>query len=188
MRNCIVIMNLANLTGFLNQSNPSGKMRIDYGALLKHVTGDRNLIGAFCVSQQDIKKSMSKPLTELQTNQRFVQTLKAFNWEPIRVAYNSETADVSNIVNSLWSNISELISTAGQYTIDPSSIDIVFINGSNAWTPVVDYFFSAGFSVEVCYPKKSTSRFLYSNYAFWDITSFLTSIQTASVQEVYNNG
>lgn len=180
-RNCIVILNLSNFTGFLNNTNPGSKIRIDYGALLKYVVGDRNLIGAFCVSQQDIKKSMAKSLSELQTNQRFVQTLKAFNWEPIRVAYNSETADISNIVNSLWSNVSDLITKDGAYTVDPSSIDVVFINGSNVWAPVVDYFFSAGFSVEVCYPKKSTSRFLYSNYAFWDLTAFLHAAQTTIV-------
>lgn len=177
MRNCIVVLNIANLTGYLNNTSLSGKIRIDYGALLKHVVGDRNLLGAFCVSQHDTKKAAEKSLTELQTNQRFVQTLKAFGWNPVRVAYNSETADISNIVNALWSNISELITSEGQYTIDPSSIDVIFINGSNVWTPVVDYFFTAGFSVEVCYPKKSTSRFLYSNYAFWDITQFLATTQ-----------
>ena len=67
MRNCIIILNLANFTGTINHGikNPDGsyqKLRVDYGELLTYLVGDRNLLGAYVISQQDTASTSVKSL------------------------------------------------------------------------------------------------------------------------------
>lgn len=176
-KHCIVIAHSANLAGFLNNfsTGPNGepkKYRIDYKQLLEYSLGDRKLINAFMVSQQD--STVVRSPESLLANQRFLQTLKKFGWDPIKVAFNSQTKEMTQIINTVWTAVSEEITNGdGDLVIDPSEIDIVFITGSQLWGDMINTFASYGFNVEVAYPKKSTSKILYSNFAFLDLTEFI---------------
>ena len=181
MRNCIVLLNLANLTGTLNHGlkksdGTYNKLRVDYKDLLEYLVGDRNLLGAYVVSQQDISNSSTKTLDQLQSNQKFVQRLTKFGWTPLRVSYNREADDMSVVLDAIWQNtISSLVDDTGELTVNPHLTDIVFVNGSSAWYEVIAAFFTQGFAVEVAYPKIATSKLLMANFAFFDITPFLMS-------------
>lgn len=179
MRNVIVILNLANLTGTLNHGmkNPDGsyqKLRVDYSDLLQYLVGDRNLLGAYVISQQDVSATSSKSLDQLQANQKFVQRLKNFGWTPIRVSYNSQENDMSGVLDAIWQNsLNPLVDEQGQWTVNPSLTDVVFVNGSAAWFDIISSYFESGFQVEVAYPKSATSKLLTANFAFLDTTQFL---------------
>lgn len=179
MRNCIIILNLANLTGTLNHGikNPDGtyqKLRVDYNEFLQYLVGDRTLLGAYVISQQDTTASSSKSLEAMQANQRFVQRLKNFGWTPIRVSYNSEANDMSGVLDSIWQNtLTPLVDDLGEWTINPATTDVVFVNGSASWFEIVSAYFQSGFQVEIAYPKSATSKVLTANFAFLDTTQFL---------------
>jgi hypothetical protein len=188
-RNVIVICNVANLTGTLNHGIKKAdgsyvKLRVDYKALLDHVVGDRNLLGAYIVSQQDTTNSSGKSLEKLQATQTFVQRLKKFGWTPLRVPYTAENTDVTTILNTIWENsLSSLVEPeTGQWKINTSLTDVVFINGSISWFDIVNAYFNQGFGVEIAYLKSATSKMLLANFAFLDLTNFLTTnnIQTVS--------
>lgn len=180
-RNVIVICNISNLTGTLNhgvkRSDGSyAKLRVDYKALLDHIVGDRNLLGAYIVSQQDVNNASGKSLEKLQATQNFVQKLKKFGWTPLRVPYNSDSTDVTTILNTIWENsLSSLVDSEGQWNINTSLTDVVFINGSIGWFDIVNAYFNQGFGVEIAYLKSATSKMLLANFAFLDLTQFLTS-------------
>ena len=181
MRNCIIVLNNSNFTGTLNHSlkKPDGsydKLRIDYKDLLQYLVGqDRTLLAAYVVSQQDIS-STSRSLSQLQSNQRFVQKLTNFGWTPLRVSYDRETGNMDSVLDSILQNvISPLLDSEGNYTVNPNLTDIVFVNGSSTWYEVIAGFFTKGFSIEIAYPKIATSKLLMANFAFFDITPFLMS-------------
>lgn len=193
MRNCIILLNLANFAGTLNHSmkNPDGtygKLRVDYKDLLEYLVGqDRKLLGAYVVSQQDISTSNTKSLEQLQANQRFVQKLSNFGWTPLRVSYNREAADTTPMLDSIWQNaLSSLMDEEGNWTVNPHLTDIVFVNGSAAWYDIIAAFFSQGFSVEVAYPKIATSKILMANFAFFDTTPFLMSNNAKVIERMTN--
>lgn len=179
MRNVIVILNLANFTGTINHGmkNPDGsyqKLRVDYSDLLQYLVGDRNLLGAYVISQQDVTASSTKSLEQLQANQKFVQRLKNFGWTPIRVSYNSQENDMSGVLDAIWQNsLNPLVDEQGQWTVNPSLTDVVFVNGSASWFDIISSYFESGFQVEVAYPKSATSKLLTANFAFLDTTQFL---------------
>ena len=179
MRNCIVVLNLANLTGSMNHGmkNPDGtyqKLRVDYSELLQYLVGDRQLLGAYVISQQDVTASNTKSMDSLQANQKFVQRLKNFGWTPVRVSYNSQDNDMSGVLDAIWQNtLTPLVDEAGQWTVNPALTDVVFVNGSSAWFDVINAYFESGFQVEVAYPKSATSKLLTANFAFLDITQFI---------------
>jgi len=192
-RNCIVVCNLANLTGTMNHGIKSnegtyGKLRVDYQDLLNYLVGeDRTLLKAYVVSQQDISNNTAKSLDQLQSNQKFVQRLTKFGWTPLRVSYNRESEDMTPVLDAIWHNVaSSLQDSEGNLTVNPALTDIIFVNGSAAWYEVIAGFFTQGFSVEVAYPKIATSKLLMANFAFFDITPFLMS-NNAKVLERMNN-
>lgn len=181
-RNVLVILNIANLTGTLNHGikkhdGSYTKLRVDYKALLEHVVGDRHLLGAYVVSQQDVSSSATRSLDKLKATQNFVQKLSRFGWTPLRVPYNSESPDTTTILNTIWENsLSSLVDPeTGQWTINTSLTDVVFINGSVSWFDIVNAYFNQGFGVEVAYLKSATSKMLLANFAFFDLTSFFVS-------------
>jgi len=182
MRNCIIILNLANLTGTLNHSIKKSdgtyeKLRVDYKDLLQYLVGpERNLLSAYVVSQQDIANTTTKTLDQLQNNQKFVQKLTKFGWTPLRVSYTREENDMSSVLDAIWQNtITPLIDEEGNFTVNPHLTDIIFVNGSASWYELIGGCFTKGFSVEVAYPKVATSKLLMANFAFFDITPFLMS-------------
>jgi hypothetical protein len=178
-RNCIVIANLANFTGTINHGikNDDGsyqKLRVDYNELLRYLVGDRKLLGAYVISQQDTTSTNPKSLEAMQANQRFVQKLKNFGWTPIRVSYNSQEHDMSGVLDAIWQNsLTPLVDAEGKWTINPALTDVVFVNGSAAWFDIINAYFDSGFQVEVAYPKSATSKLLTANFAFLDTTQFL---------------
>ena len=194
MRNCIVVCNLANITGTLNHGIKAsdgsyGKLRTDYKELLNYLVGpDRTLIKAFVVSQQDISNN-SKSLEQLQNQQKFVQRLSNFGWTPLRVSYNRESGDMAPVLDAIWENIAASITDAeDKFTVNPSLTDIVFVNGSSAWYELIAGFFTKGFSVEVAYPKIATSKLLMANFAFFDITPFLMSSNAKLLEHTRDQG
>lgn len=179
MRNCIVVLNLANLTGSINHGIrlPNGeyqKIRIDYKAFLEYLVNGRYMLGAYVVSQQDTSTLSNKSEEQLIANQRFVQGLKKFGWTPLRVSYDSQTKDMTNIIDTVWQNVvSPLCDEDGNWEISTAVTDIVFVNGSVVWSELIQTFFNANFGVEVSYMKSATSKHLLANFAFDDITQFL---------------
>lgn len=183
MRNCIVVLNLSNLTGTLNHGVqlPNGqykKLRADFKDLLEYAVGDRNLLGAYVVSQQDTSPLQTRTPEQLQQSQKFLQGLKRFGWTPVRVAYNSQdVTSMEGVLNSIWAHTSgPLVVQNGdvaEWKYTPALVDIVFINGSSLWNDIVSAYFNSGFSVEVAFLKAATSHNLLGNYPFLDLTSFL---------------
>ena len=198
MRNCIIVLNLANFTGTMNHGlkhsdGTYSKLRVDYKELLDYLVGpDRNLLGAYVVSQQDISASNTKSLEQLQANQRFVQRLTNFGWTPLRVSYNRETNTSTTMLETIWQNtLSSLLDNDGNWLVNPHITDIIFVDGSSAWYDIIAAFFTQGFSVEVAYPKVATSKLLMANFAFFDITPFLMSNNAKVVERMNrtpNNG
>lgn len=177
-RNCIIICNLSNFTGSMNHfiKRPDGtyeKIRVDYSDMLSYLVGDRNLSGAYVISQQDMNAT-GKTIEQLETNQRFVQKLKKFGWTPVRVSYNSTDADLTPVFDAIWQNaLSPFANPDGTWNVNPAFTDVVFVNGSAAWFDIMSAFFNNGFQVEVAYPKSAVSRMLTANFAFLDMTQFL---------------
>ena len=184
VRDCIVVLNLANITGFLNNTEVNrGKMRVDYGQLLITAANGRNVIGAICVSQCDPAVMGAKSDDYRKSNRRFLYSLQAFQWTPLEVEYNSKTQDMSNVTKGVYETICGLVlDSDGSHKYDLANVDIVVITGSNLWTSVIAPFNEAGFSIEILYPRKSTSSALYSQFIFRDLYPFILS----SNQEVMN--
>ena len=183
-RDCIIIANLANITGFLNNTELNrGKLRVDYGQLLTHAANGRNIIGALCVSQCDPAVMGAKSDDYRKSNRRFLYSLQAFQWTPLEVEYNSKTQDMSKVTSSVYDAVCDLVLTeTGENKYDLTNVDLVFITGSNLWNIVISPFAEAGFSIEVLYPRKSTSAALYSQFIFRDLYPFVIN----SNQEVMN--
>lgn len=177
MRDCIVILNLANLTGFLNNTEVNrGKMRIDYSQLLTAAANGRNIIGALCVSQCDPIVRAQKSEEYRKSNRRFLYSLQAFSWTPLEVEYDSATRDMSKVTGSVYGAVCDmLLDSEGAHKYDLSNVDLVFITGSAQWAEVLAPFAENGLSTEVLYPRKSTSAALYSNHIFRDLHPFILS-------------
>jgi hypothetical protein len=197
MRNCIVVLNLSNFTGSMNHSIKRAdgtyeKLRVDYSDMLSYLVGDRKLLGAYVISQQDITAT-NKTLEQLEANQKFVQRLKKFGWTPVRVSYNSNDANLTSVFDTIWQTVlSPFIGTDGAWTINPSTTDVVFVNGSSAWFDILNAFFETGFQVEVAYPKAAVSRLLTANFAFLDMSQFLLHsnskvLERLSTKDCYGN-
>ena len=186
MRNCIIILNNSNLTGTLNHSVklPDGsyqKIRVDYKAFLDYLVNGRFLLGAYIISQQDMSELSHRNESQLIANQKFIQRLKKFGWTPLRVSYDSQEKDMTNIINTVWQNVvTPLVDQEGNWEINTAVTDVVFVNGSAAWFDLVQTFFDANFSVEVAYIKAATSKQLLANFAFDDLTQFLTTNNVAN--------
>lgn len=180
MRKCIIVLNLSNFTGSLNHSikNSDGsyeKLRVDYADMLKYLTGDRTLVGSYIISQQDINAT-NKTLEQLQANQKFIQGLKKFGWESVRVSYNSADENLSPVFDAIWQNVlSPFVNEDGSWSINPATTDIIFVNGTSSWFEIIDTFAQNGFQVEIAYPHIAVSKLLMANFAFLDLTSFLIS-------------
>lgn len=178
MRNCIVILNLSNFTGSMNHAikNNDGsyqKLRVDYAAMLTYLVGDRKLLGAYVVSQQDTAAT-NKTQEQILANQLFVKRLKKFGWDSISVSYNSVEADLNPVFDSIWKNsLSPFVNSDGSWSINPATTDVVFVNGSSSWFDILNAFFESGFQIEVAYPKTAVSKLLTTNFAFLDLTQFL---------------
>ena len=184
VRDCIVVLKLAKITGFLNNTEVNrGKMRVDDGQLLITAANGRNVIGAICVSQCDPAVMGAKSDDYRKSNRRFLYSLQAFQWTPLEVEYNSKTQDMSNVTKGVYETICGLVlDSDGSHKYDLANVDIVVITGSNLWTSVIAPFNEAGFSIEILYPRKSTSSALYSQFIFRDLYPFILS----SNQEVMN--
>ena len=105
----------------------------------------------------------------------------ACHWK--KVEYNSKTQDMSNVTKGVYETICGLVlDSDGSHKYDLANVDIVVITGSNLWTSVIAPFNEAGFSIEILYPRKSTSSALYSQFIFRDLYPFILS----SNQEVMN--
>ena len=184
MRDCIILVNAANITGFLNNTEAGrGKLRINWADLMSHAANGRNVIGALCVSQCDPTVMGAKSDDYRKSNRRFLYSLQAFQWTPLEVEYNSKTQDMSNVTSGVYNAICEMVlNEDGSHKYDLANIDIVVITGSNLWTSVIAPFNEAGFSIEILYPRKSTSSALYSQFIFRDLYPFILS----SNQEVMN--
>lgn len=174
-RSCIIVLNLANLTGFLNNTELNrGKMRIDYGQLLATAANGRNIIGALCVSQCDPWVMSAKSEDSRKSNRKFLFSLQAFSWTPLEVDYNSRTQNMNTVVRPIYDSVCDmLLNPDGSHKYDLSLVDIVFITGTAKWSEVMTPFAENGFPIEVLYPKKSTSGVLYSQYAFRDLQPFI---------------
>jgi hypothetical protein len=180
MRQVIVLVNLSNLTGFFNHTREHEKIRIDYSKFLDGLLDNRQLLKAIIVSQQDT--GLNKSVSKLQSNQAFLRGLEKLGWEVLRVAFNSSVKDMTNVVNSIWSSVNEcLFDAEGNQVYDPSNIDIVMVTGSASWYDVGVTLFNGGYNMEIAYPKRSTSKVLYANFAFWDISDIINASTTATV-------
>lgn len=179
-RNCVVIANIANLTGTLNHGikNLDGsyeKIRIDYSKLLTYLLNDRVCLGAYAISQQEISIQQNNPV-QVKANQIFAQNLNKVGWTPIKVEYDGATKDLNPILDAIWQHgISTLVSTTGEWAVDPEITDIVFVNGSSSWFEAIESFSNTGFQIEIAYPKLATSNLLSNNFAFLDLTEFFLS-------------
>ena len=173
-RSCVVVLSISNLTGFLNNAEEGKKLRIDYSALLEKAANGRNVIGAICVSQQDPFIMGAKSEESRKKNRKFLYSLQAFSWTPLEVEYNSGTRDITPVVSRVYDSVCDLLlDPEGNPMYDLATTDLVFITGSAQWSSVIDPFVKNGLSVEVLYPKKSTSSILYGQFMFRDLYPFI---------------
>ncbi len=178
MKNCIVILNLSNFTGTLNhglelQTGMYKKLRADYKKMLQYIVNDRNLLGAFVLSQKDLSAKMALNQTKKEENEKFLQTLKRFGWTPITLEYYGNELTSQKLLDSLWEATNPLLVEDNEWKYDPSDVDIIFINGSVSWYDVIVAYYNAQFSVEVSFLSTATNKHLKSDFPFLDITDFL---------------
>ena len=177
MRKVLVVLNLSNFTGTANHCIKTAnggyeKLRVDYKEMLQYLVNDRELLGAYVISQQDVKST--RTAEQLTANQKFVQKLKDFGWTPVRIPYDSSSNDMTAVFDIIWQNVlSPFADERGELTINPATTDIVFVNGSASWFDLINSFFQLGFQAEVAYPKSAISSLLTANFAFLDLTQFL---------------
>lgn len=173
-RQALIIMNTGNLAGYLNMQVPGKKIRIDYKELLHHAANGREVIGALAVSQYDLAFMTSKSVDYRNRNKKFLFSLQALGWTPLQVPYDSVVKDIDTVFQSVWRTIyNMLMDEVDQPKYDFANIDLVFLTGSTIWTAVINPFHNNGFSIEILYPKKSTSSELSSTFVFRDLQMFI---------------
>lgn len=174
-RDCVVIVNNSNIAGYLNNCEEGrGKLRIDYSQLLAYAANGRNVVGALCVSQCDPTAMGHKGEEYRKANRRFLYSLQAFNWHPVEVEYDSVNKNMEPVAKAVYEKVCDLVlDFEGNPKIDLSNLDLVFITGSNLWEKVIKSFADNGLSIEILYPKKSTSSVLYSQFIFRDLMPFI---------------
>ncbi len=173
-RQCLVVVNNSNLAGYLNKMSDT-KTRIDFKALLNHAANGREVIGALCVSQYDLAFMENKSVEYRNKNKKFLFSLQALGWTPLQVPYDASTKDMDVIFQAVWRSMYKmLMDSEDMPAYDFANIDLVFITGTALWMPVVSPFHKNGFSIEILYPKKSTSSELSSTFVFRDLQGFIT--------------
>ena len=174
-RQALIILNTGNLAGYLNQSTDT-KIRIDYKELLEHAANGREVIGALCVSQYDLAFMTSKSIEYRNRNKKFLYSLQALGWTPLEVPYDASTRDMNTIFEATWRAIFPMLIDSNTNTekYELANVDLVFITGSALWMSVISPFHGNGFSIEVLYPKKSTSSELSSTFMFRDLQAFIS--------------
>lgn len=184
-RQCLVVAHLANLTGYLNNMSDS-KIRLDYKELLNYAANGRELVGALCVSQYDLAFMSSKSIEYRTKNKKFLFSLQALGWTPLQVPYDAATKDMDVVFQAVWRSIYPmLMDESDQPKYDFANIDLVFITGSALWMSVISPFHGNGFSIEVLYPKKSTSSELSSTFVFRDLQGFITKSAPQPIKVLY---
>ena len=174
-RQCLVVAHMANLSGFLNNCVEGQKVRLDYKKLLKYAANGREVVGALCVSQYDLTFMSNKSVEYRNKNKKFLFSLQALGWTPLQVPYDASTKNVDVVFQAVWRAMySMLLTEDDQYKYDLANVDLVFITGSALWMGVISPFHGNGFSIEVLYPKKSTSSELSSTFVFRDLQGFIT--------------
>lgn len=182
-RQCLVVLNISNITGYLNNMVVNNKIRIDYKKLLNHAANGREVVGALCVSQYDLAFMTNKSTEYRSKNKKFLFSLQALGWTPLQVPYDAETKDMDVVFQAVWRSLyTMLMDSQDQPKYDFANIDLVFITGSSLWMSVISPFHGNGFAVEVLYPKKSTSSELSSTFVFRDLQSFVNSYIDAPVR------
>lgn len=173
-RQCLVVAHLANLSGFLNMSVEGKQVRLDYKELLSYAAKGRDVVGAVCVSQYDLAFMSSKSVEYRNKNKKFLFSLQALGWTPLQVPYDASTKDMDTVFQAVWRSLyTMLMDESDQPKYDFANIDLVFITGSSLWSAVINPFHTNGFSIEILYPKKSTSSELSSTFVFRDLQGFI---------------
>jgi len=192
MRNCIVILNNANLIGILNHGIKNadgsfGKVRIDYKALLDYVVDGRKLLSAYSVSQYDSNVHNNRPIEQQQRNNKFFTMLSNFGWTPLQVSFDIMSQDTSNTLNVLWDTVmSPYYAEDQKFTLDIENTDVVFITGSGSWFNIIQSFKDSGFNTQIAFTPKATNKMMAYQHEFKDISRFLVeqhqkSLENASV-------
>lgn len=168
----IVVANSNNLSGYLNNFMGS-KLRIDYGQLLDFAKDNREVLGAFIVSQNDTSHPNVSKDKKKQAN-KFLFTLRAFGWTPLKVEYDSSAGDgLKAVSDKVYEAVcSILLDENNVPKMDLSDVDIVFITGSSSWDSIIKPF-SDVLNVDILYPEASTSSLLKRSYNFYDLTPFI---------------
>lgn len=175
-RQCLVITHLANLTGYLNNMTEGVHIRLDYKKLLNHAANGREVVGALCVSQYDLAFMANKSVEYRNKNKKFLFSLQALGWSPLQVPYDASTKDMDVVFQAVWRSLyTMLMDEEDKPKYDFANIDLVFITGSSLWMSVISPFHTNGFSIEVLYPKKSTSSELSSTFVFRDLQGFVNN-------------
>lgn len=173
-RQCLVVCNVSNLAGYLNNFSEGKHIRLDYKELLSHAANGREVIGALCVSQYDLAFMSNKSVEYRNRNKKFLFSLQALGWSPLQVPYDAATKDMDVVFQAVWRSMyAMLMNEQDQPKYDFANIDLVFITGTSLWMPVVSPFHTNGFAIEVLYPKKSTSAELSSTFVFRDLQGFI---------------
>ncbi len=157
-RQTIVVLNMSNMAGYVNNFIPGQKTRIDYKKLLKHAANNREIIGALCVSQYDTVFMTNKSEEYRNKNKKFLSSLKSLGWSPLQVQYNMESKDTDPVFQGVWREIyTMLMDENDEPKYDFSNIDLVFVSGVASWMQVIKPFYINGFSIEILFPKKGLS-------------------------------
>jgi len=187
MRLCVVVLNITNLAGYLNNSTEPGgaKIRVDYRQLLSFALAGRACVGALAVAQRDINTPSTHSIETRNRCKKFLYSLQAYGWIPLMVDFDSSSKNVDNTCNQVNESICNLLlEPDGSHKFDLSELDLVFITGTRVWLPVIQPFAASGLCIEITFPKKSTSASLYGMYLFRDLTSFIQSSNVAQRKEV----
>lgn len=173
-RQCLVIANMSNIAGYLNNASEGHKVRLDYKELLNHAANGRKVIGALCVSQYDLAFMSNKSTEYRNRNKKFLFSLQALGWSPLQVPYDAESKSMDNVFQSVWRAMyNMLMDDEDKPKYDFANIDLVFITGTSLWSTVINPFHNNGFAIEILYPKKSTSSELSSTFVFRDLQGFI---------------
>ena len=168
----IVVANSNNLSGYLNNFMGS-KLRIDYGQLLDFAKDNREILGAFIVSQNDTSHPAVSKDKKKQAN-KFLFTLRAFGWTPVKADYDSSKEDALKAVSDkVYEAVcSILLDENNVPKMDLNDVDIVFITGTSSWDVIIKPFADV-LNVDILYPEASTSALLKRSYNFYDLTPFV---------------
>lgn len=168
----IVVANNNNLSGYLNNFMGS-KLRIDYGQLLEFAKDNREILGAFIVSQNDTSHPAVSKDKKKQSN-KFLFTLRAFGWTPVKADYDSSKEDaLKTVSDKVYEAVcSILLDENNVPKMDLNDVDIVFITGTSSWDVIIKPFADV-LNVDILYPEASTSALLKRSYNFYDLTPFV---------------